>query len=141
MRELAHVGRGSWPWYKVRNGTGEWKCREGSSAARFSSIPYLNLIRQQVDLGARTIEIIHRGKCVAVHQRRYGGCVMGPIRFICSSTDDMRVGPDRFRRGAASPQLQRGSRHAIGLEERGRRHSRADGMLSLGFADRASVPL
>lgn len=33
------------PWYKVGNGTGEWKCREGSSA-RFSSIPYINLIRQ-----------------------------------------------------------------------------------------------
>ncbi len=38
------------------------------------SVPH-SLIRQQVDLRAtaRTVEIFHRGKLVAAHQRRYGG--------------------------------------------------------------------
>ncbi|WP_420889837.1 Mu transposase domain-containing protein [Ensifer aridi] len=49
----------------------------------FYSVPH-SLIRQQVDLRAtaRTIEIFHRGKRVAVHQRRCGGTrpsVCGPM--------------------------------------------------------------
>lgn len=67
--------------------------RKFSRKIFFYSVPH-KLIRQQVDLGAtaRTIKIIHRGKCVAVHQRRYGGRRNGtdPVD-IRSSTDDMRV--------------------------------------------------
>ncbi|MER8633366.1 hypothetical protein NKH55_26970 [Mesorhizobium opportunistum] len=50
----------------------------------FYSVPH-SLIRQQVDLRAtaRTIEIFHRGKRVAVHQRRYGGLAREPIRITC----------------------------------------------------------
>ncbi|CDX53680.1 hypothetical protein MPL1032_180109 [Mesorhizobium plurifarium] len=50
----------------------------------FYSVPH-SLIRQQVDLRAtaRTIEIFHRGKRVAAHQRRYGGPRMEPIQITC----------------------------------------------------------
>ena len=44
-------------------------------AGYFYSVPH-GLIREQVDIRAtaRTVEVFHRGRRVAVHQRRYGGC-------------------------------------------------------------------
>ena len=68
------------------------------------SVPH-NLIRQQVDLRAtaRTIEIFHRGKRVAVHQRRYGGPRHGtdPDHIPSSHRRYAEWTPDRFRRWAA----------------------------------------
>ena len=60
----------------------------------FYSVPH-GLIRSQVDIRAtaRMIEIFHRGKRVAVHQRRYGGPRYGTDRRICRvRTADMRNG-------------------------------------------------
>jgi len=50
----------------------------------FYSVPH-GLIRSQVDIRAtaRMIEIFHRGKRVAVHQRRYGGRALAPTPIIC----------------------------------------------------------
>ncbi|MER9677292.1 hypothetical protein [Mesorhizobium sp. M0208] len=60
------------------------------------SVPH-KLIRQQVDLRAtaRTIEIFHRGKRIAVHQGRYGGPRHGtdPDPVL---TGDMRVDAGSF---------------------------------------------
>nr|WP_287187625.1 hypothetical protein [Mesorhizobium sp.] len=71
----------------------------------FYSVPH-SLIRQQVDLRAtaRTIEIFHRGKRVAVHQRRYGGPRHGtdPDHMPSSHRRYAEWTPDRFRRWAAS---------------------------------------
>ncbi|WP_430695002.1 Mu transposase domain-containing protein [Mesorhizobium montanum] len=65
-----------------------------------------SLIRQQVDLRAtaRTIEILHRGKRIAVHQRRYGGRRHGtdPDHMPSSHRRYAEWTPDRFRRWAAS---------------------------------------
>ncbi|SCB50976.1 Transposase [Rhizobium lusitanum] len=71
----------------------------------FYSVPHA-LIRQQVDLRAtaRTIEIFHRGKRIAVHQRRYGGPRHGtdPDHMPSSHRRYAEWTPDRFRRWAAS---------------------------------------
>ncbi|GLS34364.1 integrase [Mesorhizobium albiziae] len=71
----------------------------------FYSVPHA-LIRQQVDLRAtaRTIEIFHRGKRVAVHQRRYGGLRHGtdPDHMPSSHRRYAEWTPERFRRWAAS---------------------------------------
>lgn len=64
------------------------------------------LIRQQVDLRAtaRTIEIFHRGKRVAVHQRRYRGPRHGtdPDHMPSSHRRYAEWTPERFRRWATS---------------------------------------
>ncbi|WP_370649424.1 IS21 family transposase [Neorhizobium galegae] len=69
------------------------------------SVPH-GLIRQQVDLRAtaRTIEIFHRGKRVAAHQRRYGGPRHGtdPEHMPSSHRRYAEWTPDRFRRWGAS---------------------------------------
>ncbi|ESZ12129.1 transposase IS408 [Mesorhizobium sp. L48C026A00] len=71
----------------------------------FYSVPH-SLIRQQVDLRAtaRTIEIFHRGKRVAVHQRRYGGPRHGtdPDHMPSSHWRYAEWTPERFRRWATS---------------------------------------
>ncbi|MET3595069.1 hypothetical protein ABID26_004481 [Mesorhizobium shonense] len=71
----------------------------------FYSVPHA-LIRQQVDLRAtaRTIEIFHRGKRVAVHHRRYGGLRHGtdPDHMPSSHRRYAEWTPERFRRWAAS---------------------------------------
>ncbi len=71
----------------------------------FYSVPH-GLIRQQVDIRAtsRTIEIFHRGKRVAAHQRRYGGRRYGtnPEHMPSSHRRYAEWTPDRFRRWAAS---------------------------------------
>ncbi|WP_245267666.1 hypothetical protein [Mesorhizobium sp. WSM1293] len=76
-----------------------------SSRAFFYSVPH-SLIRQQVDLRAtaRIIEIFHRGKRIAVHQRRYGGPRhgTGPDHMPSSHRRYAEWTPDRFRRWAAS---------------------------------------
>lgn len=75
----------------------------------FYSVPH-SLIRQQVDIRAtsRTIEIFHRGKRVAVHQRRYGGRRYGtnPEHMPSSHRRYAEWTPARFRRWAASIRLQ-----------------------------------
>lgn len=71
----------------------------------FYSVPH-GLIRQQVDIRAtaRMIEIFHRGKRVAVHQRRYGGPRFGtePEHMPSAHRRYAEWTPDRFRRWAAS---------------------------------------
>lgn len=71
----------------------------------FYSVPH-ELIRQQVDIRAtdRTIEIFHRGKRIAVHQRRYGGRCYGthPEHMPSSHRRYAQWTPDRFRQWAAS---------------------------------------
>lgn len=71
----------------------------------FYSVPH-SLIRQQVDVRAtaKTIEIFHRGKRVAAHQRRYGGRRHGtdPEHMPSSHRRYADWTPDRFRRWAAS---------------------------------------
>lgn len=81
---------------------------------RVSSVPHSqafravshSLVRQQVDLRAtaRTIEIFHRGKRVAVHQRRYGGPRHGtdPDHMSSSHRRYAEWTPERFRRWATS---------------------------------------
>jgi transposase len=71
----------------------------------FYSVPH-GLIRQQVDIRAtaRMIEIFHRGKRVAAHQRRYGGPRFGtdPEHMPSSHRRYAEWTPDRFRRWGAS---------------------------------------
>jgi len=71
----------------------------------FYSVPH-GLIRQQVDCRAtsRTIEIFHRGKRVASHERRYGGRRHGtnPDHMPSSHRRYADWTPERFRRWAAS---------------------------------------
>jgi transposase len=71
----------------------------------FYSVPH-GLIRQQVDIRAtsRMIEIFHRGKRVAAHQRRYGGRRYGtnPEHMPSSHRRYAEWTPARFRRWAAS---------------------------------------
>ncbi|OMQ41718.1 IS21 family transposase [Ensifer sp. 1H6] len=71
----------------------------------FYSVPHA-LIRQQVDIRAtaRMIEIFHRGKRVAVHQRRYGGPRYGtdPAHMPSSHRRYAEWTPERFRRWGAS---------------------------------------
>ena len=73
--------------------------------AFFYSVPH-GLIRQQVDIRAtaRMIEIFHRGKRIAVHQRRYGGRRYGtnPDHMPSSHRRYAEWTPERFRRWAAS---------------------------------------
>jgi transposase len=71
----------------------------------FYSVPH-SLIRQQVDIRAtaRMIEIFHRGRRIAVHQRRYGGRRYGtnPEHMPSSHRRYAEWTPARFRRWAAS---------------------------------------
>ncbi|MBU6430512.1 MAG: IS21 family transposase, partial [Cyanobacteria bacterium REEB65] len=71
----------------------------------FYSVPH-SLIREQVDVRAtdRTIEIFHRGKRIAAHQRRYGGRRHGtdPDHMPSSHRRYADWTPERFRRWAAS---------------------------------------
>ena len=71
----------------------------------FYSVPH-GLIRQQVDIRAtaRMIEIFHRGKRIAAHQRRYGGPRFGtdPDHMPSSHRRYAEWTPDRFRRWGAS---------------------------------------
>ena len=71
----------------------------------FYSVPH-GLIRQQVDIRAtsRMIEIFHRGKRVAAHQRRYCGRRYGtnPEHMPSSHRRYAEWTPARFRRWAAS---------------------------------------
>lgn len=71
----------------------------------FYSVPH-SLIRQQVDIRAtaRGIEIFHRGKRVAAHQRRYGGSRYGtdPAHMPSSHRRYAEWTPERFRRWGAS---------------------------------------
>jgi transposase len=73
-------------------------------AGFFYSVPH-QLIRQQVDsrLTARMVEIFHRGKRVAVHQRRYGGRRHGtdPDHMPSAHRRYAEWTPDRFRRWGA----------------------------------------
>lgn len=73
--------------------------------AFFYSVPH-GLIRQQVDLRAtaRTIEIFHRGKRIASHQRRYGGRRHGtdPEHMPSSHRRYAEWTPERFRRWDAT---------------------------------------
>ncbi|MGO6944091.1 MULTISPECIES: Mu transposase domain-containing protein [Rhizobium] len=96
----------------------------------FSSVPHA-LIRQQVDLRAtaRTIEIFYRGKRIAVHQRRYGGCRHGadPDHMPSSHRRYAEWTPDRFRRWAASigQSMPRGFLRCIPPRSPAVRHARA----------------
>ncbi|MEO5325220.1 IS21 family transposase [Mesorhizobium sp. CC13] len=71
----------------------------------FYSVPHA-LIRQQVNTRAtaRMIEIFHRGKRVAAHQRRYGGPRYGtdPAHMPSSHRRYAEWTPERFRRWGAS---------------------------------------
>lgn len=71
----------------------------------FYSVPHA-LIREQVDVRAtaRTIEVFHRGRRVAAHQRRYGGPRHGtdPDHMPSAHRRYAEWTPDRFRRWAHS---------------------------------------
>jgi transposase len=71
----------------------------------FYSVPHA-LIREQVDvrIAVRTIEVFHRGKRVAVHQRRYGGRRHGtdPDHMPSAHRRYAEWTPERFRRWARS---------------------------------------
>jgi len=69
------------------------------------SVPH-SLIRQQVDvrITTRTIEVFHRGRRVAAHQRRYGGRRHGtdPDHMPSAHRRYAEWTPERFRRWARS---------------------------------------
>ncbi len=69
------------------------------------SVPH-SLIREQVDVRSttRTIEVFHRGKRVAAHQRRYGGRRHGtdPDHMPSAHRRYAEWTPERFRRRARS---------------------------------------
>jgi transposase len=69
----------------------------------FYSVPH-TLIRAEVDIRvtARTVEIFHRGRRIAAHQRRYGGRRHGtdPDHMPSSHRRYAEWTPDRFRRWA-----------------------------------------
>ena len=71
----------------------------------FYSVPH-RLIREQVDtrVTARMVEIFHRGKRVAVHERRYGGRRHGtdPGHMPSSHRRYAEWTPERFRRWGAT---------------------------------------
>ena len=71
----------------------------------FYSVPH-SLIREQVDvrIAARTIEVFHRGRRVAAHQRRYGGRRHGtdPDHMPSAHRRYAEWTPERFRRWARS---------------------------------------
>jgi transposase len=71
----------------------------------FYSVPH-QLIREQVDtrVTARTVEIFHRGKRIAVHERRYGGRRHGtdPDHMPSAHRRYAEWTPERFRRWGAS---------------------------------------
>ena len=70
----------------------------------FYSVPY-GLIREQVDVRAtsRTVELFHKGKRIAAHQRRYGGRrhSTDPDHMPSSHRRYAEWTPERFRRWAA----------------------------------------
>jgi transposase len=72
-------------------------------AGFFYSVPH-GLIREQVDTRAtaRTIEVFHRGKLVAVHARRYGGRRHGtqPDHMPSAHRRYAEWSPERFQRQA-----------------------------------------
>jgi transposase len=69
----------------------------------FYSVPH-TLIRAEVDIRvtARTVEVFHRGRRIAAHQRRYGGRRHGtdPDHMPSSHRRYAEWTPDRFRRWA-----------------------------------------
>ena len=69
------------------------------------SVPHA-LIREQVDVRAteRTIEVFHRGRRVAAHQRRYGGSRHGtdPAHMPSAHRRYAEWTPERFRRWGRS---------------------------------------
>jgi transposase len=71
----------------------------------FYSVPHA-LIREQVDvrIAGRTIEVFHRGRRVAAHQRRYGGRRHGtdPDHMPSAHRRYAEWTPERFRRWARS---------------------------------------
>jgi transposase len=71
----------------------------------FYSVPH-QLIREQVDtrVTARMVEIFHRGKRIAVHERRYGGRRHGtdPDHMPSAHRRYAEWTPERFRRWGAS---------------------------------------
>jgi transposase len=81
-------------------------------AGFFYSVPH-QLIREQVDtrVTARMVEIFHRGKRVAVHERRYGGRRHGtdPDHMPSSHRRYAEWTPERFRRwgGSIGPETER----------------------------------
>ena len=74
-------------------------------AGYFYSVPHA-LIREQVDVRAtaRTVEVFHRGRRVAVHQRRYGGRRHGthPEHMPSAHRRYAEWTPERFRRWGRS---------------------------------------
>lgn len=74
-------------------------------AGYFYSVPH-GLIREQVDIRAtaRTIEVFHRGRRVAAHQRRYGGRRHGtdPDHMPSAHRRYAEWTPERFRRWGRS---------------------------------------
>ena len=71
----------------------------------FYSVPH-SLIREQVDVRAttRTVELFHRGKRIAAHQRRHGGRRHGtdPDHMPSSHRRYAEWTPERFRRWGRS---------------------------------------
>jgi hypothetical protein len=104
----------------------------------------------------RTIEIFHRGKRVAAHQRRYGGARHGtnPDHMPSSHRRYAEWTPERFRRWAASvgpqtealiaailanrPHPEQGFRTCLGVLRLFREidHARAEMVSALGHRDR-----
>jgi len=74
-------------------------------AGYFYSVPH-GLIREQVDIRAtaRTVEVFHRGRRVAAHQRRYGGRRHGtdPDHMPSAHRRYAEWTPERFRRWGRS---------------------------------------
>jgi transposase len=74
-------------------------------AGYFYSVPH-GLIREQVDIRAtaRSIEVFHRGRRVAAHQRRYGGRRHGtdPDHMPIAHRRYAEWTPERFRRWGRS---------------------------------------
>lgn len=74
-------------------------------AGYFYSVPH-GLIREQVDVRAtaRTVEVFHRGRRVAAHQRRYGGRRHGtdPDHMPSAHRHYAEWTPERFRRWGRS---------------------------------------
>jgi transposase len=71
----------------------------------YYSVPHA-LLRAEIDvrITARTVEMFHRGRRIAAHQRRYGGPLHGtdPDHMPSSHRRYAEWSPERFRRWARS---------------------------------------